>query len=1614
MTLLDVSAEAVHATTPASAQADAEAVLQKGCGEYGCSHYRRRCKIKAPCCNEVFDCRHCHNDAKSHSEDKSRHEIARHNIERVVCSLCSTEQKVQQVCEACGVCMGRYFCFKCKFYDDEVAKKHFHCDECGICRVGGKDKFFHCDKCGCCYATSLREDHRCVEKSMHHNCPVCFEFLFESLRETSVLRECGHTIHTECLDELRKHNRYACPICCKTMFDMSRVWAQLDQEVAATPMPEAYQNQMTPILCNDCGGSGSVPFHVVGHKCPHCGSYNTRQTQYIGVMTEAARIFAHNYSADVLLLRPLSSLTTAKYRSPVFPHTIVYQQTVITLAADDDHVAVLHTRSPSNAGGACFLRFIAACYLSHSPLFPSPSPTPTTHGPPSSPSSRSPPQLPSLIFPHPCLFPSPFSSLIFPILSHPPPSSLVPLPNSLSLPPLSSPNPLQSPQSFHAEFPSAWQALASLPQPLGQPELATWHPLPPEEPGEGKGEHGGQGELGGNGAVEHQREEWGEVVGGGQRGSMGQQRYCTYVDEFVKAGRGDEVGAVLFRCYGCLFPSLQPLLPPVIPQPSSSISPPLVFPFPPSSSSLPTLFSPVQPTKQSVPNPTPLPPLSPSPSLSPSLSLSPLPPFSPLPSLSLPFPPSLPFPSPCQPSLASLPPAAPILRKLILSACPSIDGAGVFRPYLKVFRRGAEVSSSVLPGEVPPSFPTGSAWMVPFEVNAPVWGDCAFAVHHWTGNSSRDESEPVFVFAFHSAFLRIGLTRITLHELDCAYGGDVQVPADFFIDVLIEMPQPHGGTPLADDAHSDGAPAGAMLTWQQLLAAYRDEFVEASRKQRMSQGREETQQRNAARSERGGEEAVSGRGSALDQGNEVRGAWDWRSEARGASEQQTLEQRLEQRHETVGGRGANLQPGNEAREQRRSLARSLVTEVQAHPLLRHTGQPSHPGMPVMQPVPPGMMFMPPEVMSSQHDLPTTPTTPHMPPSPHSPLPHSPLPQLPSLSEEFSLSHSSSAASPAASQPSQELDSLADLLIRMSLSTGSRHSMGGGGLKGGERHGMGGKGVSFEQGRERHSMGGGNVKERAGGEGSMVGGAERMGQEGSMGGKRTMGVAGGMRGEGGMGDAEGMGEENQRMGNGGAYVSAIRGEGRMGGAEGMGREWEGMGGGDAMGGRREGKGMGSDDVRVVREGREAGGEWGAGAASGKLAAPGMGRQQGEGEGGSAEGEGDLFPPARPLHWNKVTNVKGTVWEEIERDGAGKKEREETVGDGGIKGSSSNVLVLKVTLPDDMRRAIRVLFQVKATKPGGKSKTGGGLQAEGGGQGGRKGLGKDELQVVGLARANNVAIMLTQFRMPENQIRDLILAGDPKHVLPPDRLGLLLQVIPTEEEVAKFRAVSGAASGAMCAPERFLWSISLIPRMRRKIEALMFVRHFHTIVNDARAVIKVFCSAAREIRSSKVLRAALAAALEVGNELNRGSSRGSARGFSLDSLARLSEVRVTPPSHRAKGLDSLFTASQVAFESAQKGCHSTGPEGGEEEAGEVGSSLVGSAVRNKGGEGGAGRRGKLTVELAAVGEAVRMSQADVADATSALDTGLRLVDEEALFASLWSFASLFDRAQATLDM
>lgn len=54
----------------------------------------------------------------------------------------------------------QYTCLVCNLFDDED-KNQYHCDGCGICRIGGKDRFFHCEVCNMCLPMQLKiEGHR--------------------------------------------------------------------------------------------------------------------------------------------------------------------------------------------------------------------------------------------------------------------------------------------------------------------------------------------------------------------------------------------------------------------------------------------------------------------------------------------------------------------------------------------------------------------------------------------------------------------------------------------------------------------------------------------------------------------------------------------------------------------------------------------------------------------------------------------------------------------------------------------------------------------------------------------------------------------------------------------------------------------------------------------------------------------------------------------------------------------------------------------------------------------------------------------------------------------------------------------------------------------------------------------------------------------------------------------------------------------------------------------------------------------------------------------------------------------------------------------------------------
>ena len=102
----------------------------------------------------------------------------------MMCMHCATVQPAAHRCTnpACGLPVSRYYCGECKLWDDDPRKNIYHCYDCGICRIGkglGQD-YFHCKKCNVCMAISLKGKHKCIERNLESDCPICGEYMFTS------------------------------------------------------------------------------------------------------------------------------------------------------------------------------------------------------------------------------------------------------------------------------------------------------------------------------------------------------------------------------------------------------------------------------------------------------------------------------------------------------------------------------------------------------------------------------------------------------------------------------------------------------------------------------------------------------------------------------------------------------------------------------------------------------------------------------------------------------------------------------------------------------------------------------------------------------------------------------------------------------------------------------------------------------------------------------------------------------------------------------------------------------------------------------------------------------------------------------------------------------------------------------------------------------------------------------------------------------------------------------------------------------------------------------------------------------------------------------------------
>lgn len=225
--------------------------------------------------------------------------------------------------------------------------------------------------------------------------------------------------------------------------------------------------------------------------------------------------------------------------------------------------------------------------------------------------------------------------------------------------------------------------------------------------------------------------------------------------------------------------------------------------------------------------------------------------------------------------------------------------------------------------------------------------------------------------------------------------------------------------------------------------------------------------------------------------------------------------------------------------------------------------------------------------------------------------------------------------------------------------------------------------------------------------------------------------------------------------------------------------------------------------------------------------------------------------KAFHWVKVEdrNVKGTMWEHLSDD------------------------KIEFDIP-----AFENDFANKApaAKSGGKGK-------------------KEEkpkvvvIELIDGKRSYNVNIAMARFRMANAAVRDAIFAMDPT-VLTEEKCQTLVNCVPDEEEVSTVQSYEGDAT-LLGKTEQFFLEVSVIPRVKRRIELLMFKNSYTQSATELTEALRVTENSLKAIKSSRSLKKIYEIILALGNYLNGGTKKGGAYGFKINTINKLANTKTT---------------------------------------------------------------------------------------------------------------------------
>lgn len=256
---------------------------------------------------------------------------------------------------------------------------------------------------------------------------------------------------------------------------------------------------------------------------------------------------------------------------------------------------------------------------------------------------------------------------------------------------------------------------------------------------------------------------------------------------------------------------------------------------------------------------------------------------------------------------------------------------------------------------------------------------------------------------------------------------------------------------------------------------------------------------------------------------------------------------------------------------------------------------------------------------------------------------------------------------------------------------------------------------------------------------------------------------------------------------------------------------------------------------------------------------------------------IKPPAkqttRSFYWQQLRGdvIKGTIWEEIEKENNGQNNQLPLVL------SEGELAVLETEFPPPQAaNGPGTGTQPRRNSVDHTSKEPGSPLAS-----------PRVVFLIDRGRANNISIIIKQFRMSHAALREAIMKLD-ANVLTIERVQGLLKIMPTEEEIAAITGFQGDPL-TLNEAERILKELISVPRLKQRLAALQSKLQFPTLVRDLQTKVVKLRTASTEISQSAEFKTILLVVLQVGNKMNHGTNRGDAKGFRLGDLTKLAQLK-----------------------------------------------------------------------------------------------------------------------------